>query len=188
MHTFKDNSGREWHLSGNFDNYARVHADTGVRLDDIGTEDRKSLVQLQDTFTLGAVLWSMIEAEANDRGISFEDFRRTLDGTVAEEAYEALLSEMIFFCHPRKRRVLEMAVRKVKEAEARMQQAEDAAMRQAEAEIDSAIEQLIRGSSATSSPESSASTQDDGAFASLSGQPKESSASIGITQAASLPN
>ena len=188
MHTFKDTHGREWQIAGNFDNYARVHSDTGVRLDDIGTESRKSLEQLQDTFTLGAVLWSLIEPQAIERGVSLEQFRQGLDGTVLEAAHEALVMEMVFFCPPRQRKVLELAVRKVKQAEGKIQQAADAAMQEAEREIDAAIDQWIRGSSVLSSPESSASTLADGASANWSGQPPADNVNRGTTLAASLPN
>ena len=43
MHSFKDTQGREWRLEANFGSYARVHAATGVRLDDIATKEQKSL-------------------------------------------------------------------------------------------------------------------------------------------------
>lgn len=188
MHTFTDLAGREWHLHGTFDSYARVHSDTGVRLDDIGTESRKSLGQLQDTFTLGAVLWSMIEPEAEDRGVTVELFRQALDGTVLEAAHEALVREMVFFCPPRQRKVLELAVRKVKDAEVKIQRAADAALQQAEKEIDAAIDKWIRGSSASNLPASSASTPADGAFENLSGLPPADNGKPGITPAASLPN
>lgn len=183
MHTFTDNAGREWRLLGNFGNYRRVHADTGVRLDDIGTENRKSLEQLSDAFTLGAVLWSMVEPEAEGRGVTPEQFAEAIDGTVLDKAYEALLEEMIFFCRPRMRQVLEMALRKVREADGKIQAAAAAAIQAAEKEVDAAIDQLILGSSVLNSPESSACTPTNGASESSSGPPPANSGSLGTTPA-----
>jgi hypothetical protein len=114
---FTDRKGREWKLEANFASYGRVRDATGVKLYDIATENRESLVQLADALTLGKVLWAMVEPQAEAKGITPEDFAESFDGEIVDAAYHALLEVMIFFCHPRQRKILEVAVRKLLEVE-----------------------------------------------------------------------
>lgn len=188
MHSFKDTAGREWHLTANYANYARVKSAVDVKLYDIGTEDRKSLVQLADDFTLGAVLWSMIEPQAEARGLTPEQFYETVDGTVLREAHSALIDEMIFFCHPHQRRILEAAVRKLREAEAKAEKTVDRLIPMVEAEMDAAIEQLTHGNSDMSSPESWGSTLPNGPSESSIGPSEGGSEKPGTIRLASLHN
>lgn len=188
MHSFKDKAGREWHLDANYTNYARVKSATGVKLYDIGTEDRQSLVQLADDFTLGAVMWSMIEPQAEARGLTPEQFGEAIDGTVLREAHSALIDEMIFFCHPHQRKILEAAVRKLREAESKAGAVVDRLIPQVEAEMDAAIDQLTRGSLDMSLPASSASIPGHGRSASSLGPSGDASATPGTIPPASSPN
>lgn len=183
MHAFKDKLGREWRIEATFGSYARVNASTGVKLHDIATESRESLTQLADPFTLGAVLWSMIEPQAQERGVSPEQFYDAIDGTVLVDAHVALVEEMIFFCHPRQRTFLQTAFRKILAAESKAHQQVVEMLPKFEAEIDQAINQWIHGDSDMSLRESSESTHEDGVSESLSKPQPEKDASSGITHA-----
>ena len=188
MHTFKDKAGREWKVEANFGSYARVKAATGVKLYDIATEDRQSLVQLTDAFTLGSVIWSMIEPQAGARGLTPEQFYEAVDGQVLNDAYSALIDEMIFFCPTRQRKVLEMAVAKLRAADAKADQMVDASLAEVEREIDRAIDQWTRGASGTSWPGSSASTPGNGPSESCSTPSAADDARSGTTPVPCSPN
>jgi hypothetical protein len=154
MHAFKDNAGREWFLKGDYLTYNRVQAATGVKLYDITSENRESLTQIADPMTLGGVLWTMVEPQAADRGVTVEDFYGAFDGTVAHDAHDALVSEMIFFCHPNQRKLLELTYRKVREAETKAAAKAEKMMPAMEREIDGLVDRLTFGDSGTSSPAS----------------------------------
>lgn len=188
MHSFKDKAGREWKVEANFGSYARVKAATGVKLYDIATEDRQSLVQLTDAFTLGSVIWSMIEPQAEARGLTPEQFYESVDGQVLNDAYAALIDEMIFFCPTRQRKVLQMAAAKAREADAKADQMVDAEMVEYERQIDRVLEQWTRGASGTSWPGSSESIPGSGPSASYSTPSAADDARSGITPAPSSPN
>jgi hypothetical protein len=181
MHSFKDNAGREWFLKGDYLTYDRVRSATGVKLYDITTEDRASLTQLADPMTLGAVLWTMIEPQAIERDVTPEGFYGAFDGTVAHEAHDALVSEMIFFCHPNQRAYLELAYRKVREAEAKAVSQVERMLPAMELEVDQMIDRLTYGDSATSWPASSASGPTAGRSANCSGPSPDASEINGTT-------
>lgn len=119
MYSFTDRLGRTWTLDADFSLYERVRHVTGVDLTDIATPARKSLEQLGDPYTLGAVLWLFVESQAEKAGVSPEDFRKGFNGEVLELAGNALMDEMIFFCRPSMREILSKTAKKVREAEER---------------------------------------------------------------------
>jgi hypothetical protein len=152
-----------------------------VSLFDIATEERKSLEQLSDPFTLGQVIWCLVEPQAESRGLTPEQFFSEFDGVTLESAYAALVDEMVFFCHPRQRKILSAAVAKVREAEVVANQMVDQRMPQIEMEMDAAIAQWTSGNSATNSLESSVCTQANGHSENSSLQSAEGSERAGIT-------
>jgi len=182
MHEFADRTGRTWTLEATYASYARVRAHTGVSLFDIASERRKSLEQLADPFTLGQVIWSLVEPQAEGRGLTPEKFFTEFDGATLESAYSALMDEMIFFCQPRQRKILAAAVQKVREAEKAADRLVEERMPEIEREIDEAIATWTSGSSATSLPESSASTPAHGPSASSSQPSKDASEKAGTTR------
>jgi hypothetical protein len=132
--------------------------------------------------TLGAVLWTMIEPQAVDRGVTPEGFYGAFDGTVAHEAHDALVSEMIFFCHPNQRAYLELAYRKVREAEAKAVSQVERMLPAMEREVDQMIDRLTCGDSATSWPASSASGPINGPSENFTGPSPAASGTSGITR------
>lgn len=185
---FTDRKGREWKLEANFASYGRVRDATGVKLYDIATENRESLVQLADALTLGQVLWAMVGPQAEAKGITPEDFAESFDGEIVDAAYHALLEVMIFFCHPRQRKILEIAVRKLREVEQMADKKVDSEMASLESEIDRAIGLWTRGLLDGSLPGSSASTPDHGPSESSPTPSADASEKSGITPVPSSPN
>lgn len=188
MHSFKDRSGQSWELEATYASYARVRSQTGVSLFDIATEERKSLQQLADPFMLGQVIWSLLQPQAEARGLTPEAFYEQFDGTTLEAAYTALLDEMVFFCQPRARKILGVAVEKVREADAAAEQIVDERMAEIERAIDAELARWTSGNSDTNSPESSESTPAHGPSASCSPPSKDASESCGTTPLPNSPN
>ena len=181
MHSFQDRSGRSWSLEATYASYARVKAQTGVSLFDLATEERKSLEQLADPFTLGQVIWSMVEPQAEGRGITPEAFYAEFDGKTLEAAYNSLLDEMVFFCPTRVQKILTVAVRKVREVDQAAEKMVEERMPAIEAAIDDELARWTSGTSATNSPVSSASTQDPGPSVSCLQPSRGGNASCGTT-------
>jgi hypothetical protein len=188
MHSFKDRTGRVWSMEATFGSYSRVKSQTGVSLFEIATEQRKCLEQLADPFTLGAVIWSMIEPQAESRGITPEQFYAEFDGTALKAAYDALIDEMIFFCQPHQRTILTAAVRKVRDAERAAEKVIGERMPEIERELDAEIARWTSGSSATNSPASSESTPAPGRSANSLRRSKAGSANSGTTRRHSSPS
>jgi hypothetical protein len=188
MHTFGDKIGRPWNLEATYASYARVQAHTGVSLFDLATEERKSLQQLADPFVLGQVIWCMIEPQAAARGLTPEQFYEAFDGETLERSYNALVDEMVFFCPTRARKVLTLAVQKVREADAVADKMVDERMPEIEKAIDEELARWTCGALATNSPASSAFTPAPGPSGNFSPQSRDGSVSCGTTQAVSSLN
>lgn len=188
MHTFTDKAGRSWDLEATYASYARVKAHTGVSLFDLATEERKSLGQLADPFVLGQVIWCMVEPQAVSRGLTPEQFYEAFDGETLERSYNALVDEMVFFCPTRARKVLTVAVQKVREADAVADKMVDERMPEIAKAIDEELARWTSGTLATSSPASSVSTPATGPSASFSPQSKGGSVNCGTTPAVSSPS
>ena len=182
MHTFTDAKQRTWELSGNFASYSRVKAKCSVDLTDIVDEKRQCLSQLADPFTLGDVIWCMIEPQAEKRGVTRDDFGEGLDGDAWEAAARALMDEMVFFCRPSARPMLQMTMRKVDQARKTLDERMPAMLTEAERRIDEMFAELTRGSSVTNSPGSSASTPEGGACENSRGQQPDGSGKPGTTR------
>ena len=105
----------------------------------------------------------MIEPQAVALGLTPEQFYEAVDGDVLSAAGEALIDEMIFFCRSGQRKILTMAVGKIREAEKKAADRLEEVLPKLEAEIDEAIDRWASGSSDVSSPASSASILGTGA-------------------------
>jgi hypothetical protein len=185
MRSFKDTAGRTWDIAGNMLAWARVKSASGVDLTDIATEERKSIERLTDPYTLVEVLWAVVEPQATQRGMTADDFFAGLNGETLAAAHIALLEEMVFFCRPRVRAILELMLDRMKKAEAAAEKELARQMPAVEREIDAAISSLTFGSTPGSSPESSASTPGSGPFASSTLPSAAGSGNAGITPARS---
>lgn len=154
MKCFRDSDGRQWYIKLNLDTLERVEAATSVALDDIASANPASVAALASAVTLGKVLWAIVEPDAGKRGVSREQFFEAMGGDEIDAARKMLLEEQIFFSPPAWREPLRLAIEETEAAQ------EKALKEEAEKRRRS-----LQGNSATSLPESSASTQADGVSA-----------------------
>lgn len=108
MHTFKDNGGREWTVEVNVAALKRVRGLTGTDLMQV-VEGTGGLIErlIRDPVLLCDVVYTVCKPEADQRGVSDEEFGRAMAGDAIEHATAALLEELVSFCpSPRDRRNL----------------------------------------------------------------------------------
>lgn len=161
MRSFKDNEGRQWAVDINVAALKRVRGLTGTDLMQVveGTLIEKLI---RDPILLCDVVYAICKPEADGRGVSDEDFGRSMAGDAIEHATTAVLEELVGFCpSPRDRanlgRVLQ-ATQKV------MERARDLVEKRLDSgELDRLAERLLSegataGGLSTSAPGSSAST------------------------------
>ncbi|RMF95503.1 MAG: hypothetical protein D6727_10645, partial [Gammaproteobacteria bacterium] len=103
---FTDNAGRSWEIEINVAAVKRVRGLTGVDLLEVveGTLIEKLV---RDPVLLCDVIYAACKPQADERGVSDEDFGRSMAGDAIEHATTALLEELVSFCpSPRDRRNL----------------------------------------------------------------------------------
>jgi len=115
MKTFNDNAGRTWTVAINVDAIKRVKGLLDVNLLEIveGTLIEKLI---RDPVLLCDVIYAVCKPQADEQGVSDEDFGRAMAGDAIEHATTALLEELVGFSpNPRDRanlgRVLETTAR-----------------------------------------------------------------------------
>ncbi len=108
MRTFKDNGGREWTVEVNVTALKRVRGLTGTDLMQV-VEGTGGLIErlTRDPVLLCDVVYAVCKPEADQRGVSDEEFGRAMAGDAIEHATAALLEGLVSFCpSPRDRRNL----------------------------------------------------------------------------------
>jgi hypothetical protein len=168
MKTFTDRQGRSWTIEINYTSLRRVKAATGVDLTRLVDPKSDVMGQLTgDPFVLFDCLVALLQPQLDGKGITAEQFGESLDEESADKAAVALIEAAIDFFQEGKRMLLKRAFAKVTTAAQRRQTASlDQALRAVESPefeqvIETALDAATRstfGSSATSSPASSAST------------------------------
>lgn len=168
MKTFSDRQGRSWTIEINYTSLRRVKAATGVDLTRLVDPKSDVMGQLTgDPFILFDCLVALLQPQLDDKGITAEQLGESLDEESADKAAVALIEAAIDYFQEGKRMLLKRAFAKVTTAAQRRQTASlDQALRAVESpEFEQAIETALDaasrstpGSSATSSPASSAST------------------------------
>ena len=172
MRTFKDNAGRTWSLTLSVWTVKKVRDLLGVDLLDLGGESASAqkpglLFRLiADPVLLVDVLYVVCKDQADSASVTDEQFGRAMGGDAIDAATKAFLEELADFTpSPRDR----ARARKVIETTwAMIDKAQDVLDARAEKELPAAVETLLTemaemsalGSSSTSSPDSSAQTQD----------------------------
>jgi hypothetical protein len=141
MRTFTDSEGREWSVAVNVSTIKRVRGLIDVDLLDVlGGK----LVErfISDPVVLCDTLYAVCKPQADERGVSDEDFGRAMSGDAIEHATKALLGELVSFCpSPRDRKHLGLVLEKT---EAAMEKARDVVSARIESgELDRAIDQAI---------------------------------------------
>ena len=162
MKVFKDAAGREWTVEINVQAIKRVRGLIDVDLmDAVGGDLIERL--LGDPVLLCDVVYCLCKPEADERGISDEEFGRAMAGDAIESATGALLEELVDFFPPKKRALLRKAMDK-------LERFQDAAIELAhkklddpelEARLETELDRLaVHGSSCGDLPESLDSIRD----------------------------
>jgi len=111
MKTFTDNTGRAWSLAINVDAVKRVKA--LVNIDLLQAVEGKLIEQLvSDPILLCDVVYVLCKPQADQLGVSDEDFGRAMAGDAIEQATSAMLEELVDFFPSRRRALLTKAVGK----------------------------------------------------------------------------
>jgi len=155
MRTFKDTEGREWTIAIHTTAIKRVRDLTSVDLleiQDLSIIDRLS----NDPVLLVDVVYAACKPQADERSVSDEQFGCAMSGDVIDEAYKALIEDLVAFSpSPRDRKNLGRVVEATRTAKEKARDLIDA-------KIDSGVlEQIIdealadAGDSSGSAPASS---------------------------------
>jgi len=110
MTSFSDNAGRSWTVAINVDAIKRVRGLVGVDLLEVldGTLIERLV---RDPVLLCDVVYAVCKPEADERGVSDEDFGRSMAGDAIEQATKALLEELVGFSpNPRDRAALRRVI------------------------------------------------------------------------------
>lgn len=171
--SFQDTRNREWRLALNFSLAKRLRDVTG--LDFVNYQDGKALLAVHDSDErLVQVLWLMCEAQANESGVTEEEFGSGLGGDALEQAIGALEEALVNFSRPARRQAMqairdkahELVAAQTKLVESKIRSPQmtkllETKLAEASSQIDRQIEQAsTSGNLATSAPASPASIQD----------------------------
>jgi len=157
MKTFKDNAGRAWTVQVDVAAIKRVRSLLDVDL--MEAVEGKLLERLvSDPVLLCDIVYVVCKPEADAKGVTDEDFGRAMAGDALELATTALLEDLIAFFPLARRRLLEKALAKLRELEARALAVAETRLDspELEAEMEKALASI--GNSSGSSPGSSEST------------------------------
>jgi biotin synthase-related radical SAM superfamily protein len=160
MKTFTDNAGQTWTITVNVDAIKRVRGLLDVDLLEI--VEGKLIERLYcDPVLLCDVVYAVCKPEADEKGVSDEEFGRAMAGDAIEQATKALLEELVNFSpSPRDRQNLGRVLETTWSA---MEKARDLIeARLASGELEKAVAQALAtaGSSSGAVPASPASTPD----------------------------
>ncbi len=144
MRTFTDNAGREWRLSLNIAEAKRVRDSLAFDLFDVGTSIKRLSM---DPILLCDVIYVLCREQADERGVSDEDFGRAMAGDAIAAATDALLEEYVDFCpSPRDRANLRRAIETSEFARAKAQDLVERRLSNAKQQIESQLSALGDGS------------------------------------------
>ena len=145
MRSFKDLEGRQWQVAVTVGSIKRVKGLLGVDLTDLTSGDPPLLTRLgMDVMLLCDVIYVLCQPQANERGISDEQFGIALGGDAILTASEAFWGELIDFFQQVRRTDQATAIRKQQEL---IQAAVKAADKQiGQMETGEIVEQTFSGS------------------------------------------
>ena len=119
MKTFKDNQGRKWTVTINVSAIKRVRAELDMDL--LEAIEGKLLERMVgDPILLCDILYVLVKPEADEKGITDEDFGRAMAGDAIDAACQAFIGELVDFFPKGRREVLTEAVAKVRQIEAKV--------------------------------------------------------------------
>lgn len=98
MQTFTDNNGRDWQVKVNPITLGKIEQATGASFSADPEDGEGPIVRIAtDCMYAFQVLWVLCEAQANERGVSSEDFGDALVGDVLGKAQAALCEAIAEF-------------------------------------------------------------------------------------------
>ena len=158
MKQFKDNEGRTWDVSVNVATIKRVRDLADVDL--MGITDGTIIEQLiRDPVLLCNAVYAACKPQADEQGVSDEDFGRAMAGDAIEHATNALLEDLVAFSpSPRDRKNLGQVLAATNRLMDRARDLVEQKLTSGELEREAEEALAIAGLSSTSAPESSGST------------------------------
>lgn len=147
--SFKDTEGREWLIAVNVDSIKRVRALCGG-LDFLSAVEGDLFARLgSDPVLLVDAVYAVCKPQADERGITDEQFGKAMAGDAIDAATEALLDEICDFFPSGRRTILQKALKKFRAAET---EAVKIATEKVDAINVSDLMHAVSGDSSTSSP------------------------------------
>lgn len=162
MHAFTDSEGRAWMLALTIGSAKRVRALLDVDLLELcapgeGKDALPLLTRLgTDVMLLCDVIFALLKPQADEQGVSDEQWALAMGGDAILKAQKAFYEEMVDFFHRLGRRDVEKAARKQQQMIELAVQAGEKRLEEIEPDKEvAAIFDAVSGSSLTSSPGSS---------------------------------
>ena len=98
MKTFTDSAGRTWTISITVDAIRRVRDLVGVNLADVTDGDPPLMTRLAtDIVLLCDVIYAIVKSQADERGVSDEQFGQALGGDAIQAAHDAFWEALADF-------------------------------------------------------------------------------------------
>ena len=160
MKTFDDNAGRTWTVAVTINAVKRVKGLLDVDLTDLMDGDPPLLTRLDtDIVLLCDVIFALVKPQADEQGVTDEQFAEALGGDAIIQAHDALLEELAdFFRSLRRTDVTKALEKQIAMVRAAVQAAE---ARIEAVDVDTEIDRAFRsGDSSGNLPASSESTPD----------------------------
>jgi len=158
MRAFKDNSGRDWSIAVNTSAIKRIRAELDVDLMDVVEGDLLRRLYA-DPILLVDVIYVACKPQADEAGVTDEQFGEAMAGDAIDRATAALVEELVDFFPNRRDR--ERARRVLAKVEATVERIQDVMDLKADSPaLQKQLDQIVEsvGASFIGSPESPAST------------------------------
>lgn len=158
MTTFTDTEGRSWEVHITTNALKRVHSLTGENIDTLF--DEKTVDRLcTDYVFIADALYAVCKPQADERGVTDEQFGEALAGEPLEKAIEALLEALVDFFPPKRQATARRLVKAFKKLETTVFNRVNT--RLDTLDLEQTADQVMSSESFTNSPASSASTPED---------------------------
>ncbi|MBI9017373.1 MAG: hypothetical protein JEZ07_08955 [Phycisphaerae bacterium] len=111
MRIFSDTTGRQWQINMTIGSVKQVKALTGYDLLELDKGDRPLLATLRtDIMAVCDVIFALVKKQAEEAGISDEQFAEALGGNAIVVAQDAFWDELEDFCQSLNRQHLAKAI------------------------------------------------------------------------------
>jgi len=152
VRTFKDTEAREWTVKITVSTVKRVRDLIGVDLMD--TVKAELIQEMhRDPVLLASVIFAVCKPQADERGLTVEQFDDAMGGDVVQDASNAFFEALIDFFPAPRRGLLKQIMEKIKALEALAIEAAGAKLNSGE--FEKAVTDLLAGPLSIATPESS---------------------------------